>query len=60
MVDGPPDTWPVVSRTEAGEWWDEHAMSMNEYLYRMHTQGRLCRSCPRVYEDPAVFKETGP
>ncbi|MBB6122238.1 SMI1/KNR4 family protein [Nocardiopsis algeriensis] len=57
VVEGPADDWPIVYRTEAGEWWDEHAVSMSEYLYRLHTEGPLCDSCPEMDEGFPEFDE---
>ncbi|WP_306365756.1 hypothetical protein [Nocardiopsis sp. CC223A] len=56
-VDGPAESWPVVSRSDRGEWWDEHSMTMSEYLYRLNVEGQICRGCPRPPLGRMVFDE---
>lgn len=56
-VEGPPNTWTVVAHAAKEEWWDEHPMTMSEYLYGIVT-GRLdCDVAPRGFEGEGIFQE---
>ncbi|WP_435110274.1 hypothetical protein [Nocardiopsis synnemataformans] len=46
-VDGPPELWTVVAQARDG-WWDEHDMSMSEYMYRVIKGSVQCTVVEKV------------
>ena len=56
-VEGPPHTWAVVAHAAKEDWWDEHPMTMSEYLYSIVTKRLDCEIAPRGFENREIFQE---
>lgn len=58
-VEGPPHTWTVVAHAARDGWWDEHPVSMSEYLHGIVTRRLSCDVAPREFKDSEIFRELG-